>query len=51
MFLALGGDFQLAKTAVQGLRAICPDKYSLDITEFGSREEFVNWLPSVKEVY
>jgi thioredoxin reductase len=43
------GHFELAKTASLGLSAICPDKYSVDIQEFPSKEEYSSALAAIKD--
>lgn len=44
------GDFQRARTAAQGLGAICPDKFTANIKEFADREEYNAWLAGAREV-
>ena len=41
-------DFKVAKNAVMGLSAICPDKFTADIQEFETKEEFTTALPALK---
>ena len=50
LFSCIGGDFQLAKTAVLGLSSICPDKFSASIHEYSSKEDYSNALPAIKDV-
>lgn len=43
------GDYKLAKTAAEGLHAICPEKFAVDVKEFPTRDEFIGWLSSARE--
>jgi thioredoxin reductase (NADPH) len=43
------GAFQQAKTALSGLQVIFPQKYAVNITEYETRDEYMNWLPTFRD--
>ena len=45
----LGSFFQKAKSVLQGLSLIFPDRVSLEVHEFSTRDEFMTWLPANRD--
>jgi hypothetical protein len=44
------GAFRGAATALRGILAIFPGKFELEVLEFPTRDEYMDWLPKNRDV-